>query len=292
MLFQRFRIFLSSLPKRQELFLRLSQQTCSQSRGTAVLLLSTAAAATAWDVQPPRDVSLKQLKFASHSKLNDESVLPTSRQQQQRSVVPLPTRLLATSSSAAAAGAIIIKDADNEEDTPSATTSSVDNTSSVYQRVHLPPLVPTHAVVSLLHHGNIQSWQVFRNTNPASDDDEILLSVVELGTNLDGHVGVVHGGILALLMDDALGLAVMEGLRVPFAVTANLNIDYRHSVPSGSTICIRCKLVERKERKLVWKVLVESYEAGGESKEPTLYCEAISVFVIPRQVYKAMNHNA
>lgn len=163
---------------------------------------------------------------------------------------------------------------------------------SVYEPIPLPSraLVDTHAVFgALLEHqnGGIRSFQVFRNTDENSN--EVVKSVVELGYNLDGHRGVVHGGILALLIDDTLGFAVIEALLVPYAVTANLNINYRAGVPAGSTIVIRTKLVEWKERKLVWNVTVESNEESNDGSPNTVYCEATSVFVIPRHVYESIN---
>ncbi|GKY94793.1 hypothetical protein MPSEU_000444500 [Mayamaea pseudoterrestris] len=166
---------------------------------------------------------------------------------------------------------------------------------SIYEYIEPPPraLMESHAVLGALlendtaHGGGIRSFDVYKNIHP--NDDEVVMSIVQLGNNLDGHKGQVHGGILALLIDDTLGYAAIEGLDVPYAVTANLNVNYRAGVPAGSTICIRAVLVERKERKMVWKVVVERWsDDDNEAVAATLYCEASSVFVIPRNVYEEM----
>jgi acyl-coenzyme A thioesterase PaaI-like protein len=48
---------------------------------------------------------------------------------------------------------------------------------------------------------------------------------IPLGHKLDGHEGVVHGGVLAMLFDDAMGMA-FGAMGVTMALTANLSVDY------------------------------------------------------------------
>lgn len=88
----------------------------------------------------------------------------------------------------------------------------------------------------------------------------------------------MHGGILALLVDDVLGFSYEALGNVKMAVTANLNVDYRQPVPADTTISIQTFLVERTKRKLVWKAkVVDAYD------DSLIYCEVSSVFVIPRE---------
>ena len=123
-------------------------------------------------------------------------------------------------------------------------------------------------------------------TTPGRRMPPVVVADAKLGRALDGHPGVVHGGVLALLIDDVLGFGY-EALGIPWAVTANLTVDYRSGVPAGSAIRIFAFLVERKGRKLVWKVKVVSPDADED--DAVLYCEASSVYVIPREVYKSMD---
>jgi uncharacterized protein (TIGR00369 family) len=133
----------------------------------------------------------------------------------------------------------------------------------------------------LLKENLIESYTAYKLSTVTSETTggDVVVALVKLGRSLDGHPNVVHGGILALLIDDVLGFGY-EALRVPAAVTANLNVNYRAAVPAGSLILVSATLVERKERKLTWSIKVESYN------QQTLYCEATSVFVIPREVYE------
>lgn len=160
--------------------------------------------------------------------------------------------------------------------------SSIDlNDQTHYQLLPKPSRsqYPTHAIYgSLLKDNLIEEYDVFKNLQFSEENDsEVVVAKVKLGKGLDGHPGIVHGGILALMIDDCLGAAYFAMGTVPHAVTANLNVNYRKGVIAGSTIHIRCHLEERVRRKLLWKVQVECPETGE------IYCEVTSVFVIPRQ---------
>ena len=171
-------------------------------------------------------------------------------------------------------------------------------------------LVPTHVIYGRLMGGDggivsynvyrcvsssqtkkIQSlWRQYLFDNSASPSTDELLhvvtAVVDLGTGLDGHVGVVHGGVLAMLIDDVLEHG-FEVLGVPHAVTANFSVDFRKVVPAGSKgIRIHCQayLAAWEGRKLFWKARV----VGGNDGDEVLYCEATSLYIIPRSVVEEM----
>lgn len=128
----------------------------------------------------------------------------------------------------------------------------------------------------------VAGQRVMRSSGPGvSSSDEVVVATLHLGSSLDGHAGVVHGGILALLIDDVLGFAY-ESMDVPLAVTANLNVDFRAACPSGSPIRIAVLRVQQEGRKLFWKARVESPDRS------ILYCEASSVYIIPRAVFEEM----
>lgn len=155
--------------------------------------------------------------------------------------------------------------------------------SNMYIEMKVPDkaLVSSHVIYGqLLKENLIESYTVYKLSTVTSETTggEVVVASVKLGGALDGHPNVVHGGILALLIDDILGFGY-EALRVPAAVTANLNVNYRAAVPAGSLIIVSAILVERKGRKLTWRVRVESPD------QQKLYCEATSVFVIPREAY-------
>ena len=136
-----------------------------------------------------------------------------------------------------------------------------------------------------------------------------VVAIVTVGSDLDGHNKIVHGGIIALVIDDVLGFGYLAVLLqeaelrseknrnnsngtitntfLPdvVAVTANLNVNYRAPVPSNTTIIVEAKLMpnegsvesRREKHKFYWNVKVVSPDRG------TTYCQATSLYVIPKQ---------
>jgi acyl-coenzyme A thioesterase PaaI-like protein len=182
--------------------------------------------------------------------------------------------------------------------------------------------VPTHAIYgTLLKESCIERYDVYRlkwrllipttTTNIATSDElsmPDIVAVVTIGTDLDGHNHIVHGGILALIIDDVLGfgyyatLLQEHELRLAsnsynnsatnddfdsdvVAVTANLNINYRVPVPAGSTCIVEATLVSNSDQKgrriekdkFHWQVELKSNDRS------VTYCQATSLYVIPKR---------
>jgi uncharacterized protein (TIGR00369 family) len=47
--------------------------------------------------------------------------------------------------------------------------------------------------------------------------------------------GNVHGGVVATVIDEVTGAAVMSSIEAPSAPTVSLHVDYLHAVPIGGT---------------------------------------------------------
>jgi acyl-coenzyme A thioesterase PaaI-like protein len=139
---------------------------------------------------------------------------------------------------------------------------------SAYERMRIPARgeLSGHAIFGALLGDNlIEEYEVWKRR--VEGDENVVLSFVTFGKSLNGHSGVVHGGILSLIFDDVFGFAY-HALGVPHAVTANLNVDYRAPLPQ--------ELEAREGRKLHWKAQLTSMD------HQTLYAEATSLYVIPR----------
>lgn len=61
-----------------------------------------------------------------------------------------------------------------------------------------------------------------------------------------GYPGVVHGGIVASMLDEITGRAAMEGDAWRFMVTAKLDLRYRSPVPIAQTLILVGRLVNRR----------------------------------------------
>jgi hypothetical protein len=76
---------------------------------------------------------------------------------------------------------------------------------------------------TLMGDGMIQEHEIYKSTD--ADNSEIYC-IFHFGDRINGHPGVVHGGILALAFDNCFGWVAFAAKAKP-GVTANLNINYR-----------------------------------------------------------------
>lgn len=68
-------------------------------------------------------------------------------------------------------------------------------------------------------------------------DDDMVIDV-SLGPFFAGYPGIAHGGVVATMLDEAIGMHAFGVLGVE-APTAQLNISYRAPVPTETPIHIR-----------------------------------------------------
>ena len=83
---------------------------------------------------------------------------------------------------------------------------------------------------------------------------QVAPGVVESHYTVDDHLrgapGVVHGGIQAVLLDEAMGVAIHgpDDDDETFVVTAEFKLRYRRPVPTGAPLVVRGKLLRREGR--------------------------------------------
>jgi acyl-coenzyme A thioesterase PaaI-like protein len=80
-----------------------------------------------------------------------------------------------------------------------------------------------------------------------SKPDEVVVDCV-LGEEYQGYPGVVHGGIVAAVLDEVAGRSQM-GIDTPrFMYTARLDIRYRKNVPVGQKLHLVGKAGKKRKR--------------------------------------------
>ncbi|KAI0712816.1 Thioesterase/thiol ester dehydrase-isomerase [Cerioporus squamosus] len=107
---------------------------------------------------------------------------------------------------------------------------------------------------------------------------------IHVGRALCGHEGVIHGGLLATLLDETLARVALLNLPEKVGVTANLNINYKAPTRADQFIVIKVKLDEAQGRKARVSGTVEDM-AGN------VLAEANALFVQPRYA-KLLNSTA
>lgn len=91
---------------------------------------------------------------------------------------------------------------------------------------------------------------------------------------LEGSLGIMHGGFVSLLLDEAMG-KVLSGLGIK-APTGNLNVRFRRPTPLGKLLHIRGQFLENQGRK---------YFLKGEIRDEqgSLLAEAEGLFINMRR---------
>jgi acyl-coenzyme A thioesterase PaaI-like protein len=107
-----------------------------------------------------------------------------------------------------------------------------------------------------------------------------MVQIMYLGPALCGHPGIVHGGLLATMLDEGLARACFDALPNKIGVTASLKIDYRVPCPAGSYVVLKAYTQKVEGRKAWVKGWIELL--GKEDAEGTKVVEADALFVEPK----------
>jgi acyl-coenzyme A thioesterase PaaI-like protein len=109
-------------------------------------------------------------------------------------------------------------------------------------------------------------------TRATAAEPAALLARAWFGPKAEGPPGHAHGGSMAAVLDEAMGLAVWLAHRA--AVAAHLETDFRHPIPLGSTVTV--------------ETAVGPVEGSGKARatarlvgdDGTVYAEGSALFVL------------
>lgn len=122
----------------------------------------------------------------------------------------------------------------------------------------------------------------------SSRDGSHLASLQYLGPKLCGHPGIIHGGLLATMLDEGLARCCFPALPNKIGVTASLKIEYRKPCPADGFVVLKATTVKVEGRKAWVKGRIESLLEPGVSEPPVIYAEAEALFVEPK--FAAVSH--
>jgi 3'-phosphoadenosine 5'-phosphosulfate synthase len=118
------------------------------------------------------------------------------------------------------------------------------------------------------------------------DGGKSYVAMYYLGTDLCGHPGIVHGGLIATIIDEGLARCCFPTLPNKVGMTASLKLDYRAPMPTDRYIVLRATTTKVEGRKAwvegrVETLLTEEEIALGQ--KAVVYAEASALFIEPRQ---------
>jgi uncharacterized protein (TIGR00369 family) len=80
------------------------------------------------------------------------------------------------------------------------------------------------------------------------DDHDTVCSEHTIDKRYEGYPGIVHGGILASILDEAVGRVAMVGDHHHFMMTVNMKVQYRLPIPVNTEIKVIAKAIRMKGR--------------------------------------------
>lgn len=101
-----------------------------------------------------------------------------------------------------------------------------------------------------------------------------LVTLVFIGDKLNGHAGIVHGGISATLLDNCFGWLATASKK-PLGFTVYLNVNYKRMVPQNSLVIIQTKFTEISGRKQFMSGTLSDVDGN-------IMVDATTLFVVPR----------
>ncbi|TID21739.1 thioesterase family protein [Venturia nashicola] len=121
----------------------------------------------------------------------------------------------------------------------------------------------------------------FTSGSADPEDLPVMISIQHLGIALCGHPGVIHGGLLATLLDEGLARCCFPALPNKVGVTASLKIDYKKPCTAGQYVVLKSETTKVDGRKAWVKGRLETLPADGS--EGVVLVEAEALFIEPRQ---------
>ncbi|KAI0340660.1 Thioesterase/thiol ester dehydrase-isomerase [Trametopsis cervina] len=108
----------------------------------------------------------------------------------------------------------------------------------------------------------------------AKKDESEAIIVIHVGTAVCGHEGIVHGGMLATLIDESFGRITILNLQEA-VVTANLTLNYRAPTHANQFLVLKTRVDEKQGRKV-------KVSGSIETLEGQVLVEANALFIKPR----------
>jgi len=106
-------------------------------------------------------------------------------------------------------------------------------------------------------------------------DETESVGVIHFGRGLCGHDGIIHGGLIATVLDEGLGRLAIMNVPEKLAVTANLTVEYKAPTKADQFVILRTKIVTLDGRKA-------HVEGRLEDLDGNLLATAKALFIQPK----------
>jgi len=108
------------------------------------------------------------------------------------------------------------------------------------------------------------------------------VQITHVGTDLCGHMGIVHGGFLATMLDEGLARCCFPVLPFNVGMTAKLEINYKAPALADQYLVLRATTTKVEGRKAWVEGHIETLPTR-EGEAPTILATASALYVSPKQ---------
>ncbi|KAF2088823.1 Thioesterase/thiol ester dehydrase-isomerase, partial [Saccharata proteae CBS 121410] len=114
-------------------------------------------------------------------------------------------------------------------------------------------------------------------------DGSRMVSFHHVGPALCGHPGIVHGGLLATLLDEGLARCCFPALPHKIGMTASLKVDYKAPCQANQFVVLRAETTKVEGRKAWVRGRLETLVDEDKGETPVVLVEAEALFIEPRE---------
>lgn len=118
----------------------------------------------------------------------------------------------------------------------------------------------------------------------ADSQGKKLYAILYIGDQLCSHPGIVHGGLLATLMDEALARCSFLALPSGVSMTANLVVRYQAPCEVNRFVLIKAETTSVEGRKAWVSGRLESLPEPGIEGDGELFVEASALMIEPKVI--------
>ncbi|KAL2257074.1 hypothetical protein VTK26DRAFT_692 [Humicola hyalothermophila] len=108
------------------------------------------------------------------------------------------------------------------------------------------------------------------------------VQITHVGTDLCGHMGIIHGGFLATMLDEGLARCCFPALPFNIGMTAKLEVNYKAPAIADQYLVLRAKTIKVEGRKAWVEGHIETLPAE-EGQEPTILATASALYITPKE---------
>lgn len=113
-------------------------------------------------------------------------------------------------------------------------------------------------------------------------DGKSYVQISHVGTDLCGHVGIVHGGYLATMLDEGLARCCFPALPHNIGMTAKLEVNYKAPAKANQYLVLKGTTTKVEGRKAWVEGHIETLPTA-EGEEPVVLVTASALYISPKQ---------